>query len=133
MSGEDLAKAFESVVLRVLEQNPVALTNALRISLDGEMEGGVELVKSLQKKMNITSATPSMDNSLNSTADSRIYLLREDLDNCGSAARSRFIDLLVDMGFATEDHVDNAVSERMSEYCDEDQVKDLINGAWNGA
>lgn len=135
MSGEDLAKAVESIVLKVIASNPDVVVNAVKLGVDSEADSGVELVNTIQQKL-LMPSTPlaplsSADQQLES--DGRVSQLIKDLDKCLSGTRSKFIEEITGMGLATEDYVDDAVSEKLDDFCTEDTVRDMINGAWSGA
>jgi len=133
MTGEDLAKVVEQVVLKVIEKNPVAILVALNIALDGNGPDAVLLVNRIKMLVQ----TPALEEVSVNSADAQITQFTKALNNCLTGTKSNFIDLLIESGMATEDYVDDKVEtyveKQMGEYPDEDTVRDMINSAWSGA
>lgn len=138
MKSEDLANAVESVVLKVVQDNFHLILIQLNQALDSELPDAVYFVERLKSKMPTTPPpTPLTAAPVVQIADAQVSEFTKALQSCLTGTRAKFVDALVANGLATEDFCDEKATEivedKMGEYCDEDQVKELINGAWNGA
>lgn len=144
MHGEELAKAVESTVLNFLSEHPFLVLTVLKDGLDKYPLLGVDLATILQAKMT-PAPTPPPQLSAFVTATDTVKALCANLEQAEASAKEDLIRILVGNGLCTENKakdlandaveavVNEAIDDRMREFPDEDQVRDLINGAWNGA
>lgn len=108
-----MAKLLESLVLQVIKNHPSMIMCAVNDALDLGVGPSVDFVNQLQKKMSL----PQTGQTTAPSADEVVTKLAESIQNASHKSA-------------------DALYVALTDRCDlptEDDVRDLINGAWNGA